>query len=201
MTFMANAVIFDWGGVLIDAPARGLEGYCAEHLGVDEERLVEVFGGSLPEFQMGEVSEETFWEGICKELNIEVPSVPLWSQAFRAVYSPKQEMFSLVSSLRREGYKTGLLSNKEMPAVEYFHEQRYDTFDTAVFSCIEGSIKPENEIYNVTLERLGVRPDAAVFVDDNGDNVRGAEAIGMRGILFESASQVKRELYSQGVTW
>jgi FMN phosphatase YigB (HAD superfamily) len=39
-----------------------------------------------------------------------------------------------------------------------------------------------------------VAPEAAIFVDDFIDNVRGAEAVGIHGVQFRSPDQVKAEL-------
>ena len=48
---MIKAVIFDWGGVLIDNPALGLVAYCAEHLGVSEATFAEAHKKFEPAFQ------------------------------------------------------------------------------------------------------------------------------------------------------
>jgi len=121
-----------------------------------------------------------------------------WYEAFRSSYVPKQEMFRLASSLHDKGYKTGFLSNTELPAVKFFHEQLYDMFDVLVFSCVEGLEKPERRIYEITLERLGSKAGQAVFIDDRQDYIRGAQDVGLNAILFKSIDQVKDELAGLG---
>jgi putative hydrolase of the HAD superfamily len=56
--------------------------------------------------------------------------------------------------------------------------------------------KPEPEIYELTLERLGgeIRPEDCVFLDDLELNVRMARDLGMRGVLFESNEQAIAEI-------
>ena len=44
--------------------------------------------------------------------------------------------------------------------------------------------KPDAEIYRRAAERIGLSPEACVFVDDAEVNVRAAEALGMRGIVY-----------------
>ena len=67
-------------------------------------------------------------------------------------------------------------------------------FDVAVFSCAEGTSKPEARIYELTLARLGSRAQQAVFIDDKADYIQGAAGAGLHTILFESAGQVRDEL-------
>jgi HAD superfamily hydrolase (TIGR01509 family) len=60
----------------------------------------------------------------------------------------------------------------------------HDLFDAVVSSAEEGLAKPEAEIYRRAAERIGLSPEACVFVDDAEANVRAAEAVGMRGIVY-----------------
>ena len=190
-----ESVIFDWGGVLIDDPAPGLVRYCAEALGVSNEDYTGAHDKLAEGFQKGLVSEKGFWAKVCGELGIPEPQVrSLWGEAFRRVYAPREDVFSLASALQRSGYRTALLSNTEVPAMEYFIELGYEMFDVVVFSCAEGTRKPERRIYELTLERLGSQPGRAVFVDDRADYIEGARQAGLKTILFESVKQVKDEL-------
>ncbi len=195
-----ESIIFDWGGVLIDDPAPGLVQHCAGVLGVNEEAYVKAYREFEVDFRKGIISEDTFWARLCGELNVPKPAIPsLWGEAFAQVYKPKEDMFSLVSLLRNNGYKTALLSNTEIPAMQYFYQQQYDMFDVLVFSCWEGLKKPERKIYELALERLGTRPAEAVFIDDKPRCIRGAQEVGLNTILFESIYQVKDELASLSV--
>jgi putative hydrolase of the HAD superfamily len=109
-------------------------------------------------------------------------------------------MFALASMLKERGYKVGLLSNTESPTVRFFHQQGYTMFDATVFSCEEGTAKPEPRIYEIALERLGVKPPEAVFVDDRADFIEGAQKLGMHTIRFEDPQQVKEALASLAIS-
>jgi putative hydrolase of the HAD superfamily len=195
-----KAVIFDWGGVLIDDPRPALMKYCAKALGVSEEAYIKAHNKFMDDFQKGLLSEQTFWAKICRELNRPKPQVPsLWGDAFRAAYSPRTDMFSLVARLRKNGYRTALLSNAEVPAMQFFDELRYDMFDVAVFSCAEGMIKPDRKIYEITVARLGCQPGQAVFMDDRQENINGAKEAGLNAILFKNIEQLKTDLHQLGV--
>ena len=195
-----ESVIFDWGGVLIDDPRPELLRYCSEAFGVPLEDYTPVHDSFLDEFHRGKISEERFWLQITGKLGKPMPPArSQWYEAFRSAYVPKQEMFRLASSLHGKGYKTALLSNTELPAVRFFHEQGYNMFDLLVFSCVERVMKPERRIYEITLERLGSKAGQAVFIDDRQDYIRGAEDVGLNTILFQSIDQVKCELVELGV--
>jgi putative hydrolase of the HAD superfamily len=195
-----KSIIFDWGGVLIDDPAPALMRYCADALSIPKENYTKAHRKFAADFQTGHISEDVFWQKVCGELNVPKPrNRSLWSKAFEAVYSPRTEVFSLARLLHRNGYRTGFLSNTEVPAMNYFYQQKYDMFDAAVFSCAEGILKPDRRIYELTLERLKTQPGEAVFIDDRQDFINGAKEAGLNTILFKSIGQVKTELARLGV--
>jgi putative hydrolase of the HAD superfamily len=190
-----EAIIFDWGGVLIDDPRPGLLQYCADAFGISVEDYVEIHDRFLDGFQKGLLSEDAFWENICRELNTPKPEQnSLWGDAFRSAYSPRAEVFALASKLHNEGYKTALLSNTEGPAMRYFHTLNHDMFDQLIFSCAQGAAKPERRIYEVTVDKLATEAQRAVLIDDKLEYVNGARQVGLNAILFESIDQVKNEL-------
>ena len=190
-----KSVIFDWGGVLIDDPAPGLMQYCAEALGVSKENYIKAHGKFAEVFQKGLISEDTFWERVCSELNVPKPKAhSLWTDAFKAAYVPREDMFSVAALLQENGYRTAVLSNTEAPAMRYFHQLQYDMFDVLVFSCAEGTRKPERKIYELTVEKLGSQPAQSVLIDDKPEYIDGAKQAGLNTILFRNIEQVKNEL-------
>lgn len=195
-----ESVIFDWGGVLIDDPRPGLLRYCAEAFDVSQEHYAPAHDSFLDEFHAGAISEERFWQQISRKIGRPVPEVPsLWYEAFRSAYVPKPEVFLLASSLHDKGYKTALLSNTELPAVEFLREQKYDMFDVLVFSCVEGTAKPGREIYEIALNRVGSKAQQTVFTDDRRDYIQGAKEAGLHASLFENIAQLRSELTKLGV--
>jgi putative hydrolase of the HAD superfamily len=190
-----NAVIFDWGGVLIEDPAPALFKYCANALGVSEKQYIIAFDICMNDFQTGTVTEQQFWTNMTKRLKAPMPKTDsLWTEAFTAAYRPRREMFSLASRLRKAGCKTAILSNTEKPVVEIINKQKYDAFDVTVLSCLEGTAKPERKIYDLTLDRLGIPAGQALFIDDKQPNIDGAKQAGLQTILFENTCNFKKEI-------
>lgn len=195
-----EAVLFDWGGVLIENPAPGLMAYCAKALGVTVADYVPVHNLHGEAFQKGWIAEEVFWQRVCGDLNHPLPGqASLWGDAFRAVYRPREDVFGLARRLREKDRKTSLLSNTEVPAMALFLELHYDMFDALTFSCAEGVAKPQKEIYEVAARKLQVTPAQCVLLDDRLDFVEGARHAGMQGVVYESLGQVKKELAELGV--
>ncbi len=195
-----RAVLFDWGGVLIDNPASPLMDYCARALGVSVGDYTRAHHAHADGFQRGWIPEATFWQRVCGDLGRALPQTPsLWCDAFRAVYSPRGDAFALADRLHANGYRIGLLSNTESPAMEFFLELRYKMFDAPVFSCAEGACKPEKEIYEIAARKLGTAVDRCVLIDDKPEFIEGARNAGMGGIVYEKLAQVKRDLSTLGV--
>lgn len=195
-----QAVVFDWGGVLIDNPAAALMDYCARALGVSTDDYTQAHNRHGEAFQRGWIPEDTFWRRVCADLNRPLPATPsLWGDAFRAVYSPRRQVFDLAATLHDGDCRVALLSNTEGPAMEFFFEQRYPMFDVPVFSCAEGACKPQREIYDIAARKLGTPPARCVLIDDKPAFVDGAREAGMAGIVYENLEQVKHDLASLGV--
>ena len=66
--------------------------------------------------------------------------------------------------------------------------------DRYVVSAAERLIKPDPRLFQVLLDRYGLRAEECTFVDDNPDNVAAACKLGMCGIVFTSADNLRKEL-------
>jgi len=87
----------------------------------------------------------------------------------------------VLRKLRSRGIKTAIISNCDhwtrplLTALTLEQE-----VDEVILSFEVGVKKPEAGIYRLGLDRLGVRPDRAVFVDDQSDYCNGARTVGIR---------------------
>lgn len=93
-------------------------------------------------------------------------------------------------------YKLALLSNISTNWVRdvFLTSQEQELFDTIVLSYEVGMVKPDERIYELTAERLGLGLDECVFIDDGVVNCRAAETVGMKAVLYENFPQMKTEL-------
>jgi putative hydrolase of the HAD superfamily len=91
-----------------------------------------------------------------------------------------------MKKLRENGHRVVVLSNTNRLHTEYWPEQYpqvAEAADKIYLSQEMGTRKPEAEIYLKVLETEGFSPQETVFFDDNADNIKGAEALGITSIL------------------
>jgi epoxide hydrolase-like predicted phosphatase len=98
--------------------------------------------------------------------------------------------------LKQRGLRIGLLTNN---VKEFGDNWRAmfpidDLCEEVVDSSHVGMRKPEREIYELTCERMRVKPGETIFVDDNADNIAAARAYGMHAVQFLDPIQAITEL-------
>ncbi len=95
--------------------------------------------------------------------------------------------------LREKGLKLGLLSNTSRDLDAFVSHHGLDV-DVALTSRVHGKTKPHDSIFRALLDRLGVAAaDAVMIGDDLEDDVRGAQAIGMRALLVDRDNRFPHE--------
>ena len=92
-----------------------------------------------------------------------------------------------VKTLRARGLKLAVVSNADIIDIEAWDRSPLaELFDTVIFSCSVGMVKPEPEIYRKALADLKVSPAEAVFVGDGSDHeLDGAKAVGLTTVWTE----------------
>jgi putative hydrolase of the HAD superfamily len=63
-----------------------------------------------------------------------------------------------------------------------------------VISGEVGMRKPDRDIFDLTLEKLGVEADACVFVDDHPGHLQTAQEVGMTTVLHRTPRETVAEL-------
>jgi putative hydrolase of the HAD superfamily len=96
---------------------------------------------------------------------------------------------------QRPARKTGILSNSGPGAREAERCWRFEEItDDIVYSHEVGLRKPDPRIYGLAAERLGVRPDETVFLDDVPGNVEAAREAGWHAVLHQTTPESIREV-------
>ncbi|NPV04033.1 MAG: HAD family phosphatase [Syntrophaceae bacterium] len=193
---MIRAVIFDWGGVLIENPTEGILRHSREVLGIGTGCMLAAYRKLIPYFQEGKISEEEFWKGIRRRTGAKGKMPPsLWFAAFEKSYVEKGDVFAVALDLHRRGFRTGILSNTEKPARPFMDREAYRIFDPIVLSWEVGSSKPQRRIFEVLLETLAVPPEEVLLIDDVEANIAAAIDLGLRGLLFTDAPTLRKDLF------
>ncbi len=198
-----QAVIFDYGGVL---------GRTVDHTPRQElERLLNLEPGELykavfhsplwDEAQIGRISSDEVWDDVGQRLGLNETESAMLRKAFWAGDRLDKELVALIRQLRDEGYRTALLSNAPASARERLEERGIaDVFDVVVISGCEGVMKPDPAIFELTLERVGVAAEEAIFVDDSWEHVAAARRVGLRAMRFRGLTPLRHQLRKQGVS-
>ncbi len=191
-----RAVIWDMGGVLVRNMVPGPRIRLAEKYGVTEPELETlVFANPVSaKATLGQASVEELWDYVAQALNIDCKALPAFVADFWSSDRVDEDLLDFIQSLRAR-YMTGLLSNAfgdTRPSVTLRFPRLLKVFDVSVFSAEEGLAKPDPRFYQLILDRLGIKAEEGVFIDDFSENVDGARAIGMLGVQFKNPQQARQ---------
>ena len=105
-------------------------------------------------------------------------------------------MADLIRRLRSDGrYKLAVLSNAPSGLARWLNKWGLlELFDTVFCSGDEGVKKPDPAAFEITLERLEVKPEEVVFIDDTMGHVNAARALGIHGLFFSTAEALMEDL-------
>lgn len=186
-----RAVIFDLGGVVMGSPLHAIAAYERE-LGIPAgsvNRLVVANGaaGAWARLERGELTLEAFYP--CFDAECAAAGHPISARAMMeriaAAAQPRPAMLAAVRAIRARGLRTAALTNNWQGDGTRERGWLATHFDVVVESAVEGLRKPDPRIYALVLERLGVDPPEAVFLDDIGRNLKPARAMGMHTIKVD----------------
>jgi putative hydrolase of the HAD superfamily len=198
-----RAVISDFGGVLTNPLWEAFAGW-NERVGADPgalgmalQRAAEERGEHpLYALEKGQMTEDEFTAAVQAQLP---PEIEL--HGFRDIYfshlHPNEPMIELMRELRGRGMRMAMLTNnvREWEPLWRAKLPVDEIFEVVVDSAFVGMRKPEREIYELTLERLGdVRAEECVFVDDVDVNCAMATELGMTAVHYVSPEQAIAEI-------
>jgi epoxide hydrolase-like predicted phosphatase len=198
-----RALIVDYGGVLTTSVNHSFDEWAGREA-LDLEVLAQALGSLLREdgpanlvhaLERGELPADEFERRFAALLRradgADVPAAGLLKRAFGAL-GTAYPMVEAVQTAKRNGFVTALLSNSW--GLDYDRAGWEDLFDAVVLSGEVGLRKPDAAIYRLVTERLRLRPEECVFVDDLSQNVTGAVATGMVGVHHTDVDATLGEL-------
>jgi HAD superfamily hydrolase (TIGR01509 family) len=185
---MIKAIIFDFFDVFrTDAYKSWLATNNIPHEG-------DYFAASR-RMDMGEFSPEQFLAELSR-----LQGRPVTLQELEANAKLDDEVVAIAEALK-ENYSIALLSNAPSAFIRaLFAEHDLERlFHEIVISSEVGMVKPNADIFELTLQKLGVPPSEAIFIDDNEKHVRAAASVGIKSVRFTSAKELKHQLVSLGL--
>ena len=185
-----DAVIFDLFHTLVgltNVVAPALRAW--EYLGIAEQRWRNALFNNAENRLRGKVTDpnEVIRDIVCKidptithEKTERASRLRL--QQFESVLSRiDSQVLDVIRELKKQGKALGLISNADRIEVHSWSRSEISAyFDSAVFSCHTGYVKPEREIYTHSLSQLNLHSGQCLFIGDGGNNeLEGAKNVGM----------------------
>jgi len=195
---MIKAVIFDYGGVMKDAHALSLDvpaicNISQEEFEITREERIELVGMA----ERGEIDDEEQWRRYSKIIDkpIREDAVKVAEESYRETFIFNNEMFNFAKELKSKGIKVAVLSNILKFEADVIREKHgYDEFSPVVLSCEVGMNKPNKNIYLFALEKLNLKPEECIFIDDKEKYLLPAQELGIKTVLFKNSEQAIRNV-------
>jgi putative hydrolase of the HAD superfamily len=202
-----TTVISDFGGVLTSPLVQSFAAV-QDETGIPFEELVKAMArvqedeGRHPLFELetGRITEAGFLGKIGDALEPTLGHKPELHR-FREIYfdalHPNEPMIDLMRKAKEGGHRMGLLTNnvREWEPLWRSMLPVDEIFEVVVDSGFVGCRKPDREIYDLTLERLGgIAPEECLFIDDTDVNCDAARALGMSAVHYRDNDQAIGEI-------
>lgn len=198
-----TAVVFDVGNVLYGWDP---DSFLVRQIADDEERLRFIQEVGLWEWHDTLDGGRDFREA-AGELSGKFPEyahlISAWGERFgETISDPVPGVHEIVEALDARGVPLFAITNFSADFWAPFHEKErafFGRFRDIVVSGREKLLKPDPAIYYLALDRFGLKPAEALFIDDREINVEGARAVGMQAHLFTTAEDLRLRLAAEGL--
>ena len=180
-----KAIIFDCFGVLYLGAHRALEERWPQH-------AVELNNLSY-QLDYGYIEKNEFLQ---KSGQIVGETAEKINNILESEHSLNSPLVSYIERDLKPKYKIAMISNIGRGWLQNMFDDYLlnDVFDVVIQSGDEGVTKPHPQIFELAAERLGVEPNECIMIDDLPENIAGADAASMRGIVYGNLYDLKKEL-------
>ena len=191
-----EALLFDFGGVLIEIDFDRVFARWAELAGVPFEHVKQRFdhGEAYQQHERGEIDAADYFQALRETLGIDLTDAD-FAEGWHQVFGP--EIAPTVALLERLAQRIPmhLLSNTNELHFDYMSKRYAGTLrllDKWFVSCRMGARKPERAAFEHVSKELGVPLERILFFDDTQANVEGARAAGVPTVWVRSPADVER---------
>jgi putative hydrolase of the HAD superfamily len=190
-----NTMIFDFGYVLSLPPQTSDYQKLAALAGIDGEPFDKIYWDKRADYDRGAIDGPAYWRRIAAKAGKEftpaqidsliAADIAIWMRANPA-------MMEWVRALKSRGLKVVVLSNMPIEISRYMrqHAPWFRDFDYVCFSAEVQLAKPDAAIFHACLEVVHSRPEECLFIDDRGENVEAARALGLYALKFVSVHEL-----------
>jgi len=204
---MIKAILWDFGGVITSSPFEAFNRFEAEHAVPKD--FIRGINATNPttnawaQFESAQVSIDEFDSLFEAESNAGGYAIKGIDVLALLAGDVRPEVLNALK-ICKANFKIGCITNNvksdKGTAIPQSTDKLTQTieimglFDEVIESSVEGVRKPDPEIYQIALDRMGVEADACVFLDDLGINLKPARSMGMKTIKVLNGPQALKEL-------
>jgi len=195
-----RALILDYGNVLTFPQAPDVVQMMAARLDVAVDAFTAAYWEHRRGYDVGDYAADDYWQRVLASLGRGSATTGgsgladwLTARDADAWMRYREKVWEMTLHVRERRVTTAMLSNmsRELAASIRLDRPLERWFDAVVVSGEVHRAKPDPRIYTACLERLGVEPEQALFVDDRPENVRAATALGIRTVHFQGDGQLE----------
>ena len=186
MGSISRGLILDYFGVLTSNMVEAI-GYFEERENLPEGAFVRAWADPAGQalfaaLELGKITQREWNVGFARLLG--VPAEGLMARYLADAY-PAHQVFKVAKQARAAGVRTAVLSNSlgRDPYDPYAVLDLRGSFDEVILSTDHGIRKPDPRIFQITADKLGLRPCECVLVDDTEANLVAAAGLGMKVLL------------------
>ncbi len=198
-----KAIVFDYGGV-IEIRDGDLFKEITDYLGVDRKEFRNVYLTLNHLYNVEGREYKEILSMVAKKFNASDEQVAYICDLFDEMdktWEVNNELVDLIKKLKKN-YKIGMLSNFSDGLRQIMDNQgTTDLFDAIVISYEVGYQKPDPKIFDILFDRLGVKSNEVVFIDDSLSSLRETENIGYIPILFTGNQDLKEKFKKLGISF
>lgn len=193
---MIKAIIFDFGNVICTVDNNIFLEKISKFTDRTISELKElIYLSDLPQkYETGLISSDEFFNEIVEKCSLSI-SKHEFIKAYTDIFAPIQTIFDLIRKLKTK-YKIALLSNTSEWDFKYGIKpvEVFNLFNAVSLSFKVKAMKPENKIFLDSLNKLHLKPEECVYIDDIEEYVEVANQIGIHGIHYISYEKLINSL-------
>lgn len=183
---MIKAILFDFDGVLTFDAGGSIQTceYIAEKTGIDLSLLYHSHKKFMNDLNLGIKTYKDIWDEFCTLVGEDI-DFSILQDSFKAARLDAK-MIGIAEKLK-EKYKIGMITDNKIDRIEAVlsSSDLKNLFDIVVISAEVGSKKSDDRIFEVALDKLDLKAEECVFIDNNDYNLTVPSKMGMKTILFD----------------
>lgn len=137
----------------------------------------------------GQITAQQFFAELSKQHGKTITAEEFLEES--GILDKNNQVYKLAIDLRTHNIRTGMLSNMYGSSADLLRASgNYDGFDPIVLSFQEGVSKPDPAFYKIALDKLGLKPEEILFIDDQERFLVTARELGIQTIKADSEAQI-----------